>query len=203
MKIARKKYSEGMSIIEVIISISVFVLVAGVLFASVTYFYRTNKYSIDQAFAIEEARRGVELMTRDIREATYSDEGSYPIISAGPNSFYFYSDTDRDSNVERIRFFLEGSMFKRAVTKSSGDPLVYDDANETVSIISDNVRNAEQDVDIFSYYDSAGVEITDLSNIMDIAFVKVNLIVNADNNRKPNEFTLRSSATLRNLKTNL
>ena len=141
-------------------------------------------------------------MVRDIREATYSDEGSYPIISADFNSFYFYSDIDRDSNVERVKFYLDGSLFKEEITKSSGDPLTYEESGET-SIISANVRNIEQGVDVFSYYDDEGVEITDFSDVTEISFVKVNLIVNADSNRKPNEFTLRSSATLRNLKTNL
>jgi len=195
------KNKKGMTLIEAVINISVFTLTVAVLFSAIIYFYRTNQYNVDQAFAIEEARKGIEFMVRDIREAGYSDEGSYPIISADLNSFYFYSDIDRDSNIERVKFYLEGTSFKKEVTKSSGNPLTYN-SDPIISVISNNIRNEEQGVGIFSYFDSEGNLITDFSDVTGISFIKVNLIVNADNNRNPDEFTLRSSATLRNLKDN-
>ncbi|MFC1801942.1 type II secretion system protein J [Patescibacteria group bacterium] len=196
-------YKKGLTLFEVIIAISVFVLVNVILTSSILYFYRSNAHSIEQAFAVSSARKGVEAMVRDIREASYSDEGSYPVISMNGNTFYFYSDVDRDNNIERIRFFLDGLFFKKGNTKSAGDPLTYEGQEEVISIISDNVRNTEQGIDIFEYYNSNGDEITEFENILDVAFVKVNLIVNVNPSRTPNEFTLRSSATMRNLKTNL
>ena len=54
-----------------------------------------------------------------------------------------------------------------------------------------------------SLIDSTGTEITDYDNISDVSFVKVNLIVNVNPLRLPNEFMLRGTATLRNLKVNL
>jgi len=65
------------------------------------------------------------------------------------------------------------------------------------------VRNIEQGVDIFEYYDNTGVEITNLSNVSNIAFVKMSIVVNINPARSPNDFTLRASAALRNLKSNL
>ena len=195
--------NKGISLIETIVIISVFSIVMAVLSFSVLYFYRTNTFGVKQVYAIESARKGVELMARDIREIIYSDDGSYPVIEIDPFYFYFYSDIDRDNNIERIKYYVDGSNLKKAITKPTGDPLVYEDINETVSVISDNVRNADQDVSVFTYYDDTGVEITDFSRGIDVAFVKIRLIVNIDPNRNPEEFTLRSSATLRNLKTNL
>ncbi len=197
------KYNKGISFIETIITIAIFTMIMTVVSTSVLYFYRTNTFGIKQVYAIESARKGVELMARDIREIIYSDEGSYPVIEFNHNYFYFYSDIDRDTNIERIKYYIDGSNLKKAVTKSTGDPLVYDDINETVSIISDNVRNIDQGIHIFTYYDDTGTEIVDFDSEIDIAFVKIKLIVNIDPNRSPEEFTLRSSATLRNLKTNL
>jgi len=141
-------------------------------------------------------------MVREIRGASYSDTGAYPVVSADNMEFIFYSDTDRDNSIERVRYFLDGTDFKRGKIESSGDPLGYELSNEVVSVLSVYSRNDAGDP-IFSYLDSSGVEITDLSNITNITFVRVNLIVNVVEGRAPNEFNLRSTAQIRNLKTNL
>lgn len=142
-------------------------------------------------------------MVRDIREAAYGDDGSFPVIAIAPTAFSFYSDIDRDDFTERIRYYLTGDLLYKGVTNPSGDPLIYDDNDEEISLIAQYVRNDEESVAIFTYYDSTGNEITDEVDIAEVAFVKVNLIVNVNPTRLPEEFTLRSSATLRNLKVNL
>ncbi|MCR4330579.1 MAG: type II secretion system GspH family protein [Patescibacteria group bacterium] len=195
---------KGLTFIEAIVVIAVFSIVMIALTSSIRYFYRANAYNIEQSLSVNNARKGIEYMVRDIREATYSDEGSYPIIDVDSTSIYFYSDVDRDNNVERIRYFLEGILLKKGVTESSGDPLTYHDMDEVVSIVSEYVQNENQGVPIFRYYDNTGGEILNYgANITSIAFITVNLIVNINPARLPNEFTLRSSATMRNLKTNL
>jgi len=195
---------KGFTLIETLTFIVVFTLVMIVIVSSVLYFYRSNTYTIEQSFAVNNARKGIEFMVRDIREATYSDLGSYPLIDGSEYLIYFYSDIDRDDNVERIRYFLDGTNLKKGVTESSGNPLSYDDGNETVSIISEEVRNGEQSTSIFRFYDSTGGEIFNVPlNLTSVAFVTVNLVVNINPARLPNEFTLRSSAALRNADTGL
>ena len=202
MNTANKNY--GFTLIETITFITVFTLVIIVIISSVLYFYRTNTYTVEQSFAVNSARKGIEFMVRDIREATYSDLGSYPLIDGSSYFIYFYSDIDRDDNIERIRYFLDGTTLKKGVTKASGNPLAYNDANETISVISEEVRNEQQSVPIFNFYDKSGGEIFNVPlNITSVAFVTVNLIVNINPARLPNEFTLRSSAALRNANTGL
>ena len=199
----KNKSKFGFTIIETLIVIAVFILIMIAVASSILYFYKSNTITLEQAYAINSARKGIEFMVRDIREVIYSDEGAYPVISMGANSFYFYSDIDRDNSVERIRYFIEGTDLKKGLTESSGDPPKYLDSNEVISTISDSTRNVEQGVSVFKYFDNQGNEITNYDKIDDVAFVKVNLVVNINANRLPDEFTLRSSATLRNLKTNL
>ena len=203
-KIQHEKRQSGLSIIEMLVTISIFVIVMGAIVSSVIIFYRSNGFAVEQAFAVNSARMGVEQMVRDIREATLSDVGDYPIIEMSTSTLLFYSDIDRDDSVELVRFFLEDDSFKKGVTNSSGIPPVYAmSTDEGVSAISDNVRNVEEDTAIFRYFDSDGVEVIDFNNIADVSFVQVNLIVNVNPTRLPNEFSVRSSATLRNLKINL
>ena len=161
------------------------------------YFYSSNAYIIQQAYAVESARKGVEIMVREVKEATYSDVGAYPVIEAEEQIFVFYSDVDKDDNVEMVRYYLNGTNFERGETESVGDPPVYDYSNEIVSVLSDNVRNNTER--IFTYYNASSTEITDLGILTGIKMVKASLIVNVDPNGPPEEFTLTSSAQLRNL----
>lgn len=193
----------GLSIVEMLVLVAVFGLVMIAVASSVLFFYRTNSNTVEQAFAINSARKGVQSMVRDIRETAYSDAGAFPVIAIATSTFTFYSDVDRDDSVERIRYFLDDTVLRKGVTNATGDPPAYVDANEVISLVSDNVRNTAQMIDTFSYFTATGTQITNFADVTDVAFVDVHLIVNINPSRLPEEFTLRGSATLRNLKTNL
>lgn len=196
-------HTGGYTLIEAVISVVIFSMAALMIVGTITFLYKANSNAIEQAFALASARRGVDKMIRDIREAAYSDEGGFPIESIDDYSFTFYSDTDRDLYVERVRYFLDGTDLKKGTLDPSGDPLTYNAGAEVVSMVADNIRNEEQGFPIFNYFDDQGNQIATTSSVLDIAFVNVNVIVNVNPLRLPEEFTLRSSATIRNLKTNL
>lgn len=189
---------KGISLIEAIIAIAVFLLTMLAVTSFTFYFYRTSNYDFQQLAAINSARRGMEIMVREMREATYSDVGSYPIVEADDQSITFYSDIDKDDKVERIRYFLEDSKLKKEELESEGDPLQYQTGNEVVSLISENVRNGESN--IFNYYDKNNNRIEDLEKVAEISLVEIRLVVNIDPNRPPEEYSLISNAQLRNLR---
>jgi hypothetical protein len=167
---------------------------------SVLFFYRANTSSIEQAYQIESARHGIDTLVRDLREATYADDGSYPLASFATTSVTFYADTDHDSSIEKVKYVLSGVQFLRVVTQATGTPPTYTGGTST-STMSDYVRNTEQNIPIFHYYDGSGAEVTDFANgIADVRSVSINLIVNVVPVRAPGDFTLQSSATIRNLR---
>jgi len=166
-------------------------------------FYQSNRYTLEQMSQLDSARKGVTSMVTAIREATYSDTGSYPIEAAGLNSITFYSDIDNDSTMERVRYFLSGNNFQQGIVKPSGSPAVYNLATETITIIAEYIRNAENGINIFEYRDTNGSIMSEPFSLVAIRYAKVNLIVNVNPATMPNEFTLRSSATIRNIKSNL
>ncbi|MBU4223907.1 prepilin-type N-terminal cleavage/methylation domain-containing protein [Patescibacteria group bacterium] len=196
------KYARGFTIIETIVTIVIFTMMIAVVSFSIAYFYRANSYVIEQSYAINSARLGIETMVREIREATYSDTGAYPVVAVSETSFEFYSDIDRDNNIEKIRYFLDGNNFKKGEIQATGNPPVYQPGDETINILSEYVRNTAVQ-SVFMYYDESGAEISDFTNVADISLIKVHLIVNAIEGRAPDEFTLYSFAQLRNLKSNL
>lgn len=191
--------SKGFTIVETIVVIAIFGTLMIAVCELILYFYRANAYIIEQAYATNSARKGIEVMTREIREATYSDVGAYSVSQAQLYSFIFYSDVDRDTNIEKIRYFLDGASFKRGEIQATGNPLQYQSANEVITVLSEYVRNGEQSRPIFHYYNASSTEVTDLSKITDIKLVKVNLVVNVTTVRAPGDFTLQSNSQLRNL----
>lgn len=191
-------FMKAFTLVETIIAVTIFLIVMLAVTGFIFYFYKTSTYNFQQISAVNSARRGMETMVKETREATYSDVGSYPIIEARKQSFTFYSDIDKDTKVERIRYFLEGTELKRGELEATGDVPKYKDENEKITVLSDKVRNGEDAV--FTYYDENNNQVADLEIITDIKLVEINLIVNIDPNRPPDEFTLKSNAQLRNLK---
>ncbi|MEK7579224.1 MAG: prepilin-type N-terminal cleavage/methylation domain-containing protein [Patescibacteria group bacterium] len=196
-------HERGFTLIEMITTTAILTLVTGAVVGSILMLYKGNRFAMEQAIAVENARRGVEQMVRDIREASYSEGGAYPLVTLGSTTIAIYTDLDRDDDAELVRFFLTGTSFMKRVTNPTGTPAVYTEATTTAQLLSENVRNGEQGTPIFEYFDENGVEVSSYSDISDVAFVRVNLIVNVNPETLPNEFVLRSSATIRNLKVNL
>ena len=189
----------GMTLLEALIAISIFTMTMLAIISSIQYFYRTNTYAIEQASAVSSAQRGVEDIVKTVREAAYASNGAYPIVSLGANDLTFYADVDSDPYIERVRYYVSGASLYRAVTDPSGDPPTYGTAS-TTSLISETVRNVDQNVATFQYYDMNGVLMTNYADIADVRFVSMNIVVNVDPNRLPNQLILRSTAAMRNLK---
>jgi len=97
---------KSFTLIETIVTVAIFTLVMGAVSGSILMLYRTHGYEWEQSLAVEQARRGIETMVKEIREARSGDDGSYPIEKSGDKEFVFYSDIDKDGKTERVRYFL-------------------------------------------------------------------------------------------------
>ena len=192
-----------MSLLETIVYIAVFAFVMLAITNAMINFYQANRYTLEQMSQLDSARKGVNSMIFSLREAAYSESGAYPLETVEGNSLTFYSDVDNDGTIERVRYFLTGNDFQRGVIKPVGIPALYNPGNETVTNVAKYVRNAEQGLNVFTYFDTAGSQMTAPFILINIRWIQIKLIVNVNPATMPNEFTLRSSATLRNLKSNL
>ncbi|PIS17546.1 MAG: hypothetical protein COT59_00095 [Candidatus Nealsonbacteria bacterium CG09_land_8_20_14_0_10_42_14] len=191
----------GFTLIETIVTIAIFALIMGVVSGFLVVGYRVQGYTFQQAVAIGEARKGVEIMVKEIREARPGDDGSYIIEKADNYEFIFYSDIDKDEATERVRYFIEGTNFKKGVIEPQGWPITYNPANENIVVLSQYVRNLPP---IFHYYNGQGEELIDLpTRLKDTKLMKVYLVINIDPSRPPQNFELESAVQIRNLKTNL
>jgi prepilin-type N-terminal cleavage/methylation domain-containing protein len=191
-----------MTLIEMLVTIAIIAVVSISLGKVIQNFYRTNAYTLQQSQAVDSARKGVSSAMQDLREASYGDDGSYPIASAATSSITFYSNVDGDTAVEKVRYYLSSATLYRGVTNSVGSPPSYAGQGEATSTIAGHVVNASTTpaTAVFRYFDSAGLELSSPFNISQIASVQTTVLVDFDPNRSPTTFTLAESATLRNVR---
>ncbi len=186
----------GFSLVETLVAI--FVFATGIITVSlvVLYLYRNQAFSIQLSQAIEEAKRGLEIMQKELREARTGEDGSYPIIKAGDFEIIFHANVDQDPKVERVRYFLEGNTLKKGVINPTCCPPRYLNSEEQVSIVSSYVVNVPP---IFTYFDALGNELPLPSRLKDTVRIRVLLVINVDPQRPPKDYELQTEITLRNL----
>lgn len=111
---------KSFTLIETIVTIFIFTLMLGAVSSFIVMTYRTQSYTWQQSIVIDEARRGIETMVKEIREAKEGEDGSYPIEKAEDKEFIFFSDIDDDGEIERVRYFLgtagSGNQTKECIT---------------------------------------------------------------------------------------
>lgn len=197
----------GVTILEVIMATAIFVIGVGVLYYFITQGVRVESFSLDQSSAIAEARRGIETMSREIREIQIADNGAYPVIEADNQQFIFYGDIDKDDSVERVRYFLDGTDFNKGTIEPRTNPTVYLEADEQVVTLSRYVRN--DTLPIFTYYNGSwpGDEVNNPlatpADVTDVRYVNIFLRINVKPSIAPSDFDLSTDVAIRNLKDNL
>ncbi len=198
MNTRSQKRACGFTLIETLVWIAVLVSATLATGSTLLYFYRTNAYAMEQASAVTSAQRGLENMMRTIREGAYSSQGAFPVVSIAAHDFVFYADVDDDTLIERVHYYLSGTNLVRGIVDATGNPPDYTTA-EVASTLTEYVRNTTQGITTFRYYDELGTEITNYTNWTSVRFVTVTLGVNINLVTLPNQFTLASSAAIRNL----
>ncbi len=189
----------GFTMLETLVFAGVFVLIMSAIVVALNYTYRAGRFVYEQADASNEVRKGVETLVRTIRESAYADNGAFPIVSMNASEIVLYSDNDNDGSAEKIRFTLVDEALVRGVVLASGSPPQYT-AQESVSTVSQFVRNGSTGVPLFTYYDEDGVEISDYTRVADMASVLIRLVVNLYPERAPEDYEIRSRATFRNVR---
>ena len=202
----RPQKTTGYSLLEVMMTLGIFLIVVFGLSAFISQNYRATLFADEQSEAIQQARRGVEQMVKEIREALPAENGAYPIELANDQTLIFYSDLDADELVERVRYTLEGTNLVKGVTEPEGFPPAYTTPEET-TILSRYVQNGSEP--IFFYLngnyptDTEDNPLQTPAPVNQIRLVRVFLEINVDPSRAPENFALISNSQLRNLKDNL
>lgn len=186
------------TLMETIVVIALTGIVGVGLFMMIAYFYRSNTYLIEAVQATESASEGIVVTLESLREATYGEDGSYPLAVAATSSVTFYADLDLDDSVERVRLYVQNGTLYRSLTEPSGNPPGYAQA-PSVTTIATYVKNGTS-TPAFRYYDRNGVELTGAVDIAEVRTVRTRFDVDINPLRAPNVVTFEGAATLRNVR---
>lgn len=192
---------------EIMVSVFIFILALVAVMSFIIQNYRNYQFSYEQSLAVEEGRRAMDNMVKEIREAKTSDLGNYPIAAADDDSFSFYGDIDRDLVVEKVRYFRQVNSFKKGIINPSGTPLSYDPANEIISTLSNNLITTSTPT--FTYYngnypgDTINNPLATPADVTQLKLVRIHLIINVNPLSPPNDYILDTFVQPRNLKENL
>lgn len=200
----KKIKNEGFALVEVLIAISIFIAISFLVYLFQGNVFKFNNILQSSLNAQQNARKILSPFAEEIRSATISNVGAYPIGEASPNSIIFYSDIDSDGLKERIRYFKDGTDFKKGIIEPSGNPYEYSEEDEDIVSVVSNVQNGDDP--IFEYFDSShdGYENTDPLvypiQLTEITLVKAKILIDENINEEPGPIEVSTKAVFRNLK---
>lgn len=200
------KYNNGLVLIELLISIFILTIIIWAVSLFQRDIFSLSFSAQNNLSAQLDARHLLKQFNAELREASQSSLGAYPIALASSSAITFYSDINNDGLKERIRYFLSGSNLNRGVLSPSGSPLVYNSANEKISLVVADIRNSSTSP-IFQYYNTnytgSGSALSQPVDVNSVRMVKMNVVIDKDPNKSPNPISVETKVSIRNLKDNL
>lgn len=191
--------------LELIVVIGLFILFAGTIAELLIWGNHGKDVVFEQLSKQNDGRIASQNFLNDLRRASYSSIGAYPIELATDNQIIFYSNVDADSWKERVRYFISTTTLRRGVTKPTGTPLVYNIANEEIAEVAHDLNNTST---IFNYYDQNYDGINNTStmstpvDITKIRMVGIKLWLDLRPNVSPAPLYIEGKTEIRNLKSN-
>ena len=193
--------------LEVVIVITIFAIIILAWNNLIIKTYKSSSFGQEQLEAIRQAQRGIETMTKEIREMSTAENGAYALELAGDNEIIFYSDVDQDVLTEKIHYYINSSTLYKGVTEPTGDPLEYDPNNEVINVLASYVNNSS--TPMFTYFndqypfDTENNPLPAPTRLIETKLIHLFLRINIEPTRAPNDFDVESDVQIRNLKTNL
>lgn len=206
IKILKFKNRDGFSLAEIVVVVAI----AAAIFLAVFNFggsiFSFNSSAQKNLSAQSSARRVLKNMVKELRSASPSSLGSYPIVLASTTAVTFFSNVDDDQYKEQIRYFVQGKELRKGIIKPSGTPLSYNPSNEQITILADGLNNGTS-TPIFEYFNSSytgtSTPLTHPVQITQVRLIRITLKIESDPNKSTGPFLVTSQVFLRNLKDNL
>jgi len=186
----------GYTLVEVMVAMAILLLIFFIVGDFIYNGFRSFRYGSEFDEAVVNARRAMEIMSKEIRGANISDRGDYPIVSAGEQSLVFYSDIDFDGDFDQVRYYISGrTLYKVVIQPGTARDYSETPATTTIALFVNN-----EDQEAFQYYDGTVAQTSDLDSIR---LIRMRLLFNVNPGISPDDIVIETDVSLRNLKSNL
>ncbi|HBU06567.1 MAG TPA: hypothetical protein DEB09_00615 [Candidatus Magasanikbacteria bacterium] len=196
---------KGFTLLEVLVAMGIFILVAMSASWFIIHGFRYNAIIWEQLDKQNEGRKVLQQVVDTVRKAEESSLGSYPLVTSTNYQLSVYANIDDDSYREKVRFWLDGTTLKRGIIKPSGSPLNYSGTEQIVELAHD-VVNISKNSPLFLYYDESysGSEnaLVQPVEITNIRVIRVQLELEKDPTATPVPLHVEGVVNVRNLKSN-
>jgi len=189
--------NNGFTLIEITVVMSIFILIFILGSNFIVTTLQSTRFTSDQGEAIIQARKAIDNISKDVREASSSERGDYPISYMTSQNFIWYGDVNNDGLAEKINYLVYGTDLLRVVT-APGASNNYPDSEKSTTTIAYYINN--QTEAIFKYYDADNNE---TAIINEVRLINVSLKINVTPAVAPNDYYVETDIQLRNLKDNL
>lgn len=197
-------HQRGFTLIEILVA-AVIMVILGAGFLGLQYIYSQNQLVAWKNYlSIEDANSTMTTLARELRNARDADNGDYLLEVASDQEIIFYSDTNSDGNVEKVRYTLTGTEFVKGTIEPTGDPVSYPLADEKVKVLTEIVRNESSPV--FFYYnkdwptDTTNNPLVPSDRIAETRVVKFILRSNTEAGEPDSDYVLESDVQIRMLR---
>jgi type II secretory pathway component PulJ len=199
------KKNNGLTILETMIAVAIFGLISISVGSFMFNVFDQNRFLSSSISAEQEGRIVLKTFATELRSASASSSGSYPILSASTTAIVFYSDINNDGLKEQVRYFMSGTTLKKGIIQPSNTTPATYTGTEVMSDMVHNLTNGG--TGIFSYYDTTydgtNSPLASPISVSAIRLVKVTLVIDADPGKSPTAVTITTQTSIRNLKDNL
>lgn len=193
----------GITMVEVLVALGIFTFLTTAIVSLFLTSWRYNRIVFEQLKTQNEGRKVTQDFVNELRIASLSSIGAYPIEAASSTAITFYTNLDTDILMERVRYFFSGRTLRKGVIKPSGNPLVYNSGSEVFTDVAHDVVTATTKFYYYNgSYSGSQAALPSPINITSIRMVGIALTLEADPNASPVPFSIESKVMLRNLKDN-
>ena len=209
MKQYRSIHNRGFTLAEIVVVIAIVSVLGIVISKFQRDVFSFNRYFSNSLSAGDSAQKLLRPMTAEIRSASPSSNGAYPIDTIGDYSFSFYSDIDNDGTKDWVKYSVSGTTMTKETIKPTGNPLTYVQANKVTKTFMTGVRNISDGIPVFTYYDSTytggagGVVSSSTGSLSNIRLIGVKIRIDPDTNQSPTALEVSTQVAIRNLKIQL
>lgn len=201
--------SRGFTLIEMLVTIVIFGLVMGVTALLLRIIFTNATTNPNALNAIDLAQSAASNFVNQIRDATYGNDGSYPLGEASTTEIIFFSPygSSGSTTVDRIRYFVSSSTLYEGVTIPTGSPASYTSLNEKVTTIVPHIAGVGTSTIFFYYggtYAGTTSPLAQPVNVNQVTYIGMTMTVQLQEVRGSTASSaISTGAAIRNLKTNL